>query len=136
MDAGDINELRDIAVPEAPAIFPMASGLVLILVCIVWLLLCAGWYVCLKRRASAYRRAGVTLLGQSRSTREVSAVLKRVAMVSHGREAVASLYGAAWVEYLQGTCAGVELLPLAEAGDQEISEQLRREAAKWIQKHR
>ena len=134
MDGADIHQLRDVAVPEVPPLWPLAPGLNLLLCCLLWGLLCAAWWVYQRRKASAYRRAGIILLEQSQSLRELSAVLKRVAMVSYGREAVASLYGAEWVEFLHRGCAGVDLQALVEG--EEINAPLRCDAAKWIRQHR
>jgi hypothetical protein len=136
MDSPQLEDLRDLAVPETPGIFPLAPGLVFLLVILGWLLLCAAWWIYQQRNATAYRRAGIALAKGAASVRELSVVLKRVAMVSYGREAVASLYGEEWVRYLENGCSGVNLKSIGDASQQPVSNELRGDALKWIKEHR
>ncbi|MFC4992401.1 DUF4381 domain-containing protein [Rubritalea tangerina] len=132
--ANDLSELRDISMPEVPGILPLAPGAIVLLAIAAWILLCVGWAVYLSYRAKAYRRAGVDLLGEAVTVRDVSVVLKRVAMVSYGRERVASLYGEEWVDFLRE--GGAEMPEIARCEDSDAEARLRGEAEKWIKKHR
>lgn len=136
METLDLNDLREFALPASPSWWPLAPGLIFVLILVVWILLCVAWLVFQKRKQSAYRRAGVALLKEAESVRAISVVLKRVAIVSFGREAVAALYGEEWVHYLEERCAGVQLQPLAQSSDEAVDADLRMQATKWIKEHR
>ncbi|MFC5050775.1 DUF4381 domain-containing protein [Rubritalea spongiae] len=134
-ESHDISDLRDFAMPSAPSWWPLAPGLSLLILVVLWVLLCVAWWWYQRWKASAYRRAGALLVKDAQSLRELSVALKRVAMVSFGREEVASLYGEEWVKYLEGHCRGVKLTPLVNAGSQQVSSELRAQASKWIRGH-
>jgi hypothetical protein len=51
-------------------------------------------------RANAYRRAALDLLESATTDAEISALLKRTAMVISGRDEVASLSGQSWCDWL------------------------------------
>ncbi|MFT5883031.1 MAG: hypothetical protein ACI9FG_001541 [Crocinitomicaceae bacterium] len=132
----NLDSLRDLAVPEAPSWWPMAPGLVFLLVLVLWSALCFSVAFYQKYKAAAYRRAGVSLLVNVKTVRELSVLLKRVALVSFERESVASLYGKEWVEFLQQSCAGVKLDALASIDGAELSNSLRIQAKLWIKEHK
>mgnify|MGYP001589818686 CR=1 FL=1 len=132
----DLDSLREIVVPDAPSWWPMAPGLVFLLVLVSWLVLCLGFTFYQRYKANAYRRAGIALLENVQSMRELSVLLKRVALVSFDRESVASLYGEQWVKFLQQSCGGVQLNELVTPEDSELSNGLRRQAKRWIKEHR
>ena len=100
-----LDNLRDIVIPEAPPIWPLAPIASVILGIATLALLIAGWQLILGWRCNAYRRAGLVLLREVRTGHEVSVVLKRVALAVFPREQVAALYGAAWLAFLNRTCA-------------------------------
>ncbi|MGJ8672778.1 DUF4381 domain-containing protein [Rubritalea sp.] len=135
MENLSLNDLRDFSEPLSPSWWPLAPGLVFALLLSAWVILCLGWWWLQKRKASAYRRAGLALLEEATTLRDLSVVLKRVAMVSFGREQVASLYGAEWVSYLEASCSGVSLEPLTDASAQAVSADVRKQASKWIKEH-
>lgn len=132
-----LDNLRDIAVPEPPPLWPPAPGVwvLLIIALAVLLALVLRW-----RRArarNAYRRAGLALLQNARTVREVNVILKRVALVAFPRPTVAALWGDDWVAFLDGTCRRARFAALGEpVDDTEASTNLRSEAGAWIRHHR
>ncbi len=132
-----LENLRDIVVPEPPPLWPPAPG--------VWVLLVVGVAVATAiflwwwraRARSAYRRAGLALLNNARSTRDVNVILKRVALAAFPRPTVASLYGDEWVAFLEGTCHRARFASLGalDHGD-EAPEKLLSNADTWIRHHR
>ena len=48
--------------------------------------------------------AGLALLADARSTREINIILKRVALAVWPRQEVAPLYGEEWAAFLDGSC--------------------------------
>lgn len=136
MEEYTLNNLRDLMLPEAPSWWPLAPGLSFLLVLLLWVVLCCAFAYFRSYQSAAYRRAGIDLLASAGTVREVSILLKRVALVSFDRETVASLYGKQWVEFLQESCAGVQLGELASTADTEASPSLRKQAEKWMRGHK
>jgi hypothetical protein len=129
-----LNDLRDLVLPTEPSWWPLAPGLSFLLVLLLWVALCWAVIFYRKYQARAYRRAGLALLADAVTVRELSELLKRVALVGFERETVASLYGKEWAEFLQQSCAGVEMKELLNSG--EVSPHLRRQAGRWIKQHK
>lgn len=107
-DAAQEASLRAIHLPAEVNWFPPAPGwwgvLVLLLV-----LVAAGAWVWRRYRRQAFRREALLLLAglQQRNDLsplqqldEISALLKRVAITVHGREAVAGFSGERWLRFL------------------------------------
>jgi hypothetical protein len=136
-DTYSLNNLRDIVIPDAPAIWPPAPGVwvAIIVVVSVVLFLVLRWRAV--RERNAYRRAGLELLAEARSVYDVSVVLKRVALVAYSREQVASLYGKAWAAYLDNTCSRCRFIKYVE-GDisSQADHKLLKMARRWIHGHR
>ena len=134
---GDLRNLQDIAVPDAPPLWPPAPGVWVALVIVVAVSVAAILWWRRVRARSAYRRAGLSLLGEVRSAREVNVVLKRVALAAFPRPVVASLYGDEWKAFLGATCRRIDFATIrpAETAD-EVSPELRDLARTWIRHHR
>lgn len=136
-NATSLENLRDIVVPEPPPLWPPAPGVWV--AAIVVLAIATALFVWWRRaRArSAYRRAGLALLKTARTTRDVSVILKRVALVVFPRSMVASLYGDEWVAFLDDSCRRARFSALSEADEGvEASAELRSKAGTWIRHHR
>ena len=131
-----LSNLRDIAVPEPPPLWPPAPGVwvLLIIAAAVLLALILCW-----RRArarNAYRRAGLALLKDARTAREVNIVVKRVALAAFPRSMVAPLWGDAWVAFLDSTCRRARFGSLGVVDPEaEASSKLRSKAGAWIRHH-
>lgn len=134
---GSLSNLHDIVAPEPPPLWPPAPGVwvLLIIAAAVPLALFLWW-----RRArarNAYRRAGLSLLKNARTGREVNIVVKRVALAAFPRAAVAPLWGDEWLAFLDGTCRQARFTSLGETDSEaEASTTLRSRAGAWIRHHR
>ena len=135
--SSSLENLRDIAVPEAPPLWPPAPG--------VWVLLVIGLAVLIAlvlwwwraRARNAYRRAGLALLEDAQTTREVNVILKRVALAAFPRPKVAPLYGDAWAAFLDDSCSRTEFSSLgAVDSDDTPSRDMQSTARTWIRHHR
>lgn len=132
-----LANLRDIALPEPPPLWPPAPGVwvLLIMIAAVVTALAVFWY----RRwiDNAYRRAGVALLEEAKTVRDVNIVLKRVALAVFPRPEVAPLYGDDWAAFLDGRCRGTRFAGLGDLGDDaEASRDVISLARTWIRNHR
>ena len=105
-DPGDLANMADLALPPAVSFWPPAPGIWIIGGTVLAMLLVAAWKAIAGYRADAYlreARAELDRLGPAPPIESVSEILKRAAMVAHGRETVASLTGEAWCRFLAGT---------------------------------
>lgn len=136
-DRYSLARLKDIVVPDPPPLWPPAPGfwVLLLVVALGILLAIRQWRVV--RNRSAYRRAGLDLLGEAVSAHDVSVAMKRVALAAFPRERVASLYGDDWAAFLHETCPrnNFSTLVAAEPGA-GTSPELVNLARSWIRHHR
>jgi hypothetical protein len=136
-DPYSLNNLRDIVIPDPPPLWPFATGLWLAIGVVALTLGLIIWRLMIVRRRNAYRRAGLQLLHTATSTRDVSVIMKRVALAVFPREQVASLYGDDWVAFLQETCPSVSFTTATTNEDSAgPSNEFVALATKWIQRHR
>jgi predicted negative regulator of RcsB-dependent stress response len=132
-----LENLHDIIVPAPPSFWPLAPGLWLVLALIASFLILFGWHRYSNWKFNAYRRAGIALLDDAATTRDVSVILKRVALAAFPREEVASLYGNEWIEFLNDACSQNDISEIMLADSRAAaSQELRNQARVWIQKHR
>lgn len=135
-DQYSLTNLRDIVIPEAPPFWPPSPGMWVAIAVTTLFTLLVLWQLHNLRQRNAYRRAGLLLLSNARSARDVSVALKRVALAVFPRERVASLYGDEWSVFLQSTCPDNSFGPLAEAdGTSEATKELTELASLWIRQH-
>jgi len=136
-DSASLQNLRDIVVPEAPPLWPPAPGVWVLLVIILAVVLALFLWWWRARQRNAYRRAGLALLENAGTTRDINIILKRVALAAFPRPTVASLYGDEWVAFLEGTCRRARFASLGalDQGD-EAPEKLLSNAGTWIRRHR
>jgi hypothetical protein len=135
--SASLANLRDIAVPDPPPFWPPAPGMWVLL--IVFAAVVAALAVFWRRwwAENAYRRAGLSLLGNARTTRDVNIVLKRVALAVFPRSEVAPLYGDEWAAFLDGSCRSVRFSPVGDLEDDaEAPRDMRALARTWIRRHR
>lgn len=117
-DPGDLANLADLVLPPAISFWPPAAGVWIIGAVAAAALATAGWRGWQRYRADAYLRRALAELHEASSVEQVSAVLKRAALVAYGRERVASLTGAAWTAFIRETApAGRPLDRLATCLD-------------------
>jgi hypothetical protein len=137
-DPTDLANLRDIVVPPAVSFWPPAPGWWLVGAAGV---IAAGFAVAVAVRhwqRNAYRREALRAL-ETAKTSEISAILKRAALVAFPREQVASLSGAAWLAFLDRTGGtafeNTALLALTYGGTGD-RDTVVAQARRWIERHR
>lgn len=136
-DSASLQNLRDIVVPEAPPLWPPAPGVWVLLVIILAVVLALFLWWWRARQRNAYRRAGLALLENARTTRDINIVLKRVALAAWPRAVVAPLYGADWTGFLDSNCSRTRFSSLGVVEDgAEPSRDLQTLARTWIRNHR
>ena len=137
IDPYSLNNLRDIVIPDPPPLWPFATGLWIAIGVVVLTIGLIIWRLMIVRRRNAYRRAGLQLLSAATSTRDVSVIMKRVALAAFPREQVASLYGGDWITFLQETCPSVSFTAeIAGEDSASPSGEFITLARTWIQRHR
>jgi hypothetical protein len=136
-DQYNLNNLRDIVIPDPPPFWPPAPGMWVALGIVVVIVLLVGWRLHAVRKRHAYRKAGLLLLRSAKTAHDVSVVVKRVALAVFPREQVASLYGEAWVTFLHSTCPRSYFSALVTSdASTKADEELVELAGIWIQHHR
>lgn len=131
-----LSDLQDIVLPAVPPFWPPAQGFwILLFLLVVSAISFWRWRRMLYRK-DAYRRAGLELLGQAHSVRDVSLVLKRVALAAWPRDRVASLYGSEWADFLNKSCAQCRFeLDGWNKPDEPADRGLISTASEWISRH-
>ncbi len=131
-----LSDLQDIVLPAVPPFWPPAPGFwILLFLLVVSAISFWRWRRILYRK-NAYRRAGLELLGQAHSVRDVSLVLKRVALAAWPRDRVASLYGSEWADFLNESCAQCRFeLDVWREPDEPADTALISAASNWIRRH-
>ena len=104
-DPGDLGRLHDVVAPTDFPLWPLAPGLWVLIAASAVALLLLAWRAWRRYRANAYRRQALGELdalapSQADGILLISAILKRVALVSYPREQVASLSGDDWARFL------------------------------------
>jgi len=146
-DPGDLSRLADLALPPLVPFWPPAAG--------VWIVGCAGlaalsvfgWQQWSRYRADAYLRAAAAeldgLAAEPVTAEAISAVLKRAALVAHGRERVASLTGRSWSAFLAETAPdSLQIAALtaaiagAPAAARPVSGEIIAQARSWLRGQR
>lgn len=109
-----LAELKDIHLPATLDQFQLAPGWWILAMLALGLLAYGAYLAHLKWQRQRYRKAGVEALKENLAAFEqhqqpdkflinFSTILKRVALSNYPREAVASLTGEAWVDFLDKT---------------------------------
>jgi hypothetical protein len=137
-DPADLSNLRDIVVPPAVSFWPPAPGWWAVgVACLV----AAGLAIAVALRhwqRNAYRREALRAL-ETAEGNDISAILKRTALVAFPREQVASLSGPAWLAFLDRTggtaFSNTGLLALTYGGTADRAAVVA-QARRWIERHR
>lgn len=116
--------LHEITVPEPVSMLPQSWGWWMPVLAVLLLLLWKLWCLYRMWRFNAYRRAALRELDalplDAHGYAPLPAILKRVALHSFGRPAVAGLTGADWTAFLNRTWAGGHF----DSGDLDLLHQL------------
>ncbi|WP_421999197.1 DUF4381 domain-containing protein [Reyranella sp.] len=144
-DPADLANLRDLALPPDVSLWPPAPGwwvLAAALLALVLLVVLAGVQ---RYWRNAYRREALRMLADAAAS-DISAVLKRAALVAWPRAEVAPLSGEAWLAFLDrsgrttafSSGPGRAIETLAFGGSATASEQdgARLAARAWLRDHR
>jgi hypothetical protein len=113
-DASQLSQLRDIHLPSAVSIWPLAPVWWLLLALLL-LLGGVGYFLLRRHRAARWRRDALGALLQLRHDGTddaennaqlrlsgLSVLLRQVALARFPRQQVAALHGDAWLDFLQG----------------------------------
>lgn len=131
-----LDKLRDIVPPDAPPLWPLATGAWLLLAMLASIAFILIYQRRQARKRDAYRRAGLALLDGVSSVHDVSVVLKRVALAAYPREQVASLYGEDWADFLRQTCHRHDCSLVVQAKpDDPANSEIIQLAGRWIRHH-
>lgn len=131
-----LSNLRDIVIPDAPPLWPLADGIWVVLAMASVVLLLLGRRLYLSKRNNAYRKSGLKLLHAADSTHDVSLALKRIALTVFPRAQVASLYGDEWAAFLHKSCPRRYFLAMASSEtDTQADSDMLELAAIWIRFH-
>lgn len=109
-----LNQLKDIHLPAAPGIWPLALGWYAIIALFVGGLLLAGYGAVKHYRTNRYRVSALAELAQleadlnrsqniQQAVENIAILLKRTALAAYPRQQVAGLTGEAWLVFLDKT---------------------------------
>ena len=139
-----INRLAEPAAPPPVPMMPQTAGwavlgvLALIALALLAVLALRRW------RANAYRRAALAALADAGDDpAAIADIVRRTALAAYGRTEVASLYGAAWLAFLDRTGGGdgftegpgAVLAVSPYRVDPERVPGLGELAARWVRRH-
>lgn len=147
------QQLHDIYVPDPVGWWPLAPGWWIVLGLVIAGLVFAITYFLLRHRRNAYRRQAIAMVlslqpqCDSQYSEAISSLLKRTALTAYPNhhEQIAGLYGASWVDWLNGAttkpCFDRTLhIALSEGiyrpGIEFDPQALQRCAVEWIAEHK
>ena len=143
-DPASLDRLHDIVEPAPVPWWPPAPGWYVVMAIAAVVLAWLGVRRWQHWRANAYRRAALRELNDATTPTDISAVLRRTALVAAPRSTVASLTGDRWASWLaESTSANMppqvrELLAAGvyqqSAGSGNVS-LLKEYAQTWIEQH-
>lgn len=139
-----IDLLEPVPEPAPISMAPQTLGWVWLGLLALVLLSVLVWHLLKRWRRDAYRRAALGELAHSAPDASSLALLvRRTALAAYPRAAVASLFGDAWLTFLDKTYGGSgfsdgpgKALATAPYQDETAGEPLRLLVKEWIKKHR
>lgn len=142
-DPGSLDNLRDIATPEAVSMWPSAPGWWILGLVLFVALLVFGYKALRKWLANRYRQHALLELENARDDRSIAEVLKRTALAAYPRTDVASLSGEDWCQWLADQ-SGLEINESIRNAillnrfqrNAELSSSFQSFAEDWIRHHR
>ncbi|MDR3101128.1 MAG: DUF4381 domain-containing protein [Paraburkholderia sp.] len=155
---GDLQPLRELALPAPVPYWPQTAGWAIVLALLVAAALVLGWFAWRRHLKQRYRRLALAELtgiaarmsdAAQRATAlaDIASLLKRTALAALPRERVAALSGDAWLAFLQKThgfdAQSGALLMLASYGPEarraavsaQEAQRLVESARAWIAHH-
>lgn len=109
-----LNQLKDIHLPPAPGVWPLAPGWYGLIAMVILALISVAWFSWRRQRANRYRKTALAELAQLESAigqpdnvapvvEQVAILLKRTALAAYPAHLVAGLTGEAWLAFLDKT---------------------------------
>jgi len=101
-----LAQLKEIHLPEAVGLWPLAPGWWIVLLLVLAALLTTALWLRRRRRASAYRGAALAALSRlersdaSHYLQQLNLLLKQTALAAGSEQHVASLSGEPWLQFL------------------------------------
>lgn len=153
MEAKELANLKEIALPEPISYFPQTPAWYVLFCVIAILILIILWKQYKHFQKNKYRRVALAELSKIRSQKayiEIPELVKRVALVFVSRDEVASLNGKTWLEFLNKSYngngfsrkTGNLFLDLAYSSPNRINQYQKGEIevlfdliSEWIKKH-
>lgn len=153
--ADALTQLKDIHLPAQVGWWPLAPGWYAVLL-LLFIAVITITYKLYKRQMNARPKKQALLLLHTYVTQyeqdhnaqlasaRISELLKRVALVYYPRAQVASIYGEAWITFLNQTSTGIDFQPVRsmlletpfQSGAQVHLKPLIRRAELWIKQRR
>lgn len=96
-----LEQLHDIVEPETIGWWPLAPGLLIVLVLLLLFAIGSLFVALRKWRRNGYRRSAIRSLLEATSEYEVMKILRRTALVVGEREQVSQMTGLAWIHWLR-----------------------------------
>ena len=142
-DPASLDNLRDIAQPEAVSMWPSAPGWWVVLACVTVMVAVVVYRQTKLWLVNRYRRDALRELQTADGDRAIAEILKRTALAAFPRSDVASLSGEAWCRWLSDT-SGLKIEPAIEQSlaisrfqsNAGRTKGLQDFAEAWIQRHR
>ena len=130
-EAGSLDRLADIVVPESISWWPPAIGWWVLLSVLLLAVIASAFVLYRRWQRDAYRRQALFELQTANSHRQINQILKRTALQVFPRAEIASLTGKNWIQWLNKT-PGCDFETIAEADE---SQRFRNAAIHWIKQH-
>lgn len=114
MNRPELEQLKDIILPEPIGWWPLASSVWITLLIITVLIIGLVWYFWQRHQQAVYRRYAQQKLVQSHELDDatflyqVNALLKQVAITTYGRQTCAGLNQQAWLSFLHQKASFIE----------------------------
>lgn len=153
--ANPLAQLKDIHLPAPVSWWPLAPGWYLLMLLVLLLLVYLTYAAHQRYRAALAKKQALVLLASyqeqyaqdanvARTSAQISELLRRVALVYFPRAQVASLYGEAWLHFLNQTGKGINFNGVRhmlldapfKAQNQLNLEPLFNQARQWIKQRR
>jgi hypothetical protein len=99
-DAANLDRLHDLALPPEVSWWPLAPGWYVVIALVLISLLILGYRNWKKWRANAYRRAALREISSADSAPAIAELLRRTALATTPRKAVAAMTGTVWLDWL------------------------------------
>jgi hypothetical protein len=144
VDATNLDRLHDLALPPEISWWPLAPGWHVVIAAALIFLFILSHRTWKMWRANAYRRAALRELSSAKNAPAIAELLRRTALATTPRKAVAEMTGAPWLDWLARQTATA--MPdsvrhqlanriYQKSGEDSPVDELRNYAVLWIKNH-